>query len=66
MVRIRIPRRALELQFKGKRPMVRPKARWFTQLLEDIKKREKSRQEIEKDTLWEDRRDWRFFVHRLV
>jgi hypothetical protein len=39
MDRMRIPRKALELKFKGKRPMRQP-IRWFSQVLEDIKKRE--------------------------
>jgi hypothetical protein len=49
MDRSRIPRRALELQFKIKRPMEYPRRRW---VLEDTKKRRKSWQEIEKETLW--------------
>jgi hypothetical protein len=33
MDRTRIPRRALELKFKGKRPMGRPSIRWFSQVI---------------------------------
>lgn len=33
MVRTQTPRRALELQSKGKRPMGRPGTRWFSQVL---------------------------------
>jgi hypothetical protein len=36
-------RRALELKFKGQRPMERTRTRWFSQVLEDIKKMVKSR-----------------------
>jgi hypothetical protein len=35
-------------------------------VLEDKKKRANIRQEIEKESLWEDGKDWRLFVHRPV
>jgi hypothetical protein len=36
--------------------------RWLSQLLEDITKRGKSWQGIEKYRLWEDRRDGKLFI----
>lgn len=35
------------------------------QALEDIKKKRKSRQENEKERMWEERSDWRLFIHRM-
>jgi hypothetical protein len=35
----RILKRALELEFKGRRPMGQSRTKWFSQVLEDIKKR---------------------------
>jgi hypothetical protein len=43
------------------------KTRWCNQALEeDIKKRGKSWQDIKKEKLWEERRDWRFLIHRSI
>jgi hypothetical protein len=49
MYTIRIPRRALKLKFKGKRPMGRPRTWRFNQILKDMKRRGKRWQEIEKN-----------------
>jgi hypothetical protein len=40
--------RATELKLKGRRPMGQSRLRWFSQVLEDIRKRGKSWQEIER------------------
>jgi hypothetical protein len=40
-----------------------PRTRQHCQVLEDIKM-EELWQEIEKKRLWEDRRDWRLFIHQ--
>jgi hypothetical protein len=37
------PRRVLELKFKGKRCMVRPRRRWISQLLEEEEREELAR-----------------------
>jgi hypothetical protein len=66
MHRTRIPRKALELEFKGKRPMGRLGTRWFSHVLEGIEKRGKSWQEIKKVTLWEERNEWRLFMQQLA
>jgi len=47
---IRIPRRALQLIVKGKRLVKMPQTRWFSQLLEDTKKRGQM-DEIKKERL---------------
>jgi hypothetical protein len=60
MDRTRKPRRTLKLKFKGKRPMGQPRTTWFSQVLEDMKNREKSWQEIRKERL--QRRDMRLFI----
>jgi hypothetical protein len=44
-----IPRQILELNSKGKRPMGRPRTRWFSQILEDMEKQEKSWPRNEED-----------------
>jgi hypothetical protein len=51
----RMPRGALELIFKGKRPTTEQ----FSQVLEDIKKRRKNWKETKKERLLEKRRGWR-------
>jgi hypothetical protein len=48
MNRMRVTRKALELKFKGKGPMGKPRARWFCQALQVGEKREENWQEIKK------------------
>jgi hypothetical protein len=43
-----MPRRILELKFKGKRHTGRPRRRWFSQLLEDEEKEELAKNGIAK------------------
>jgi hypothetical protein len=64
--RTRILRRALDLKFKGNRLMGWSRTRWFGQVLGDVRKRGKSWQEIEKERLWEEVRDWRLLVHQPI
>jgi hypothetical protein len=51
MDRARIPSRALELKFKGKRFIRKPRTRLFSWVLEDIKNRGKRWLEIKKERL---------------
>jgi hypothetical protein len=51
MARTKILRRAFKLKLKGKRPMGQPRTRWLRHVLQDIKKRGKKWQEIEKERL---------------
>jgi hypothetical protein len=51
MHRARILMRALEIKFKGWRLMRQSIVRWFDWILEDVKKRGKSWQEIKKHKL---------------
>jgi hypothetical protein len=57
MGRTRLPRKASELQFKGKRPLGLSRTRWFNQVLQDIRIRRKSWYEIKKEKLWDNRKD---------
>jgi hypothetical protein len=41
---------ALKLKFKGNTPVGQSKIRWFSQILEDIKKRVNSWQRIEQES----------------
>jgi hypothetical protein len=54
--RTAIPNRALQLKFKDS----------FKQVLEDVKKRGMSWQEIEGERLWKERQNLRLFSHGLV
>jgi hypothetical protein len=56
-------RRALDLTSLEKRPMGCVITRRFWQILEDVKKKGKSWKETEMQRLWEERRDWRLFIH---
>jgi hypothetical protein len=51
----KILRMALELKFKGMRPMGQSRIRRFSQVLEDINMGGKKWQEIKKERLWEER-----------
>jgi hypothetical protein len=51
-----IPRRALELIYKTKRPTGRSRMRWFSHVLEVLVKRGKSLQEMKEEQMWEERR----------
>jgi hypothetical protein len=42
---------ALELKFKGKRPMGQPRTSCFSQVLEDLNKREENWQKVERERL---------------
>jgi len=57
--RTRLLRRSLKLNLKGKRPMGWQRMWWFNQVQEDIKKRWNRWQDTEKETLWQDREEWR-------
>jgi hypothetical protein len=46
--------------------MGQPRTREFTEVLEGIKKRGLTGQETEKGRLWEQRIDWRLFIHLPV
>jgi hypothetical protein len=48
----RIQISASELKYKGQRHMGRHKIRWLSHLLEKIRKKEKSWQETEEESLW--------------
>jgi hypothetical protein len=50
----------------GETTMGQPRIKWFCQIMENIKNRGISRKEIEKEWLWEDRQDWRLYVHQPV
>jgi hypothetical protein len=63
MDRTCIPRGGSEFKFMAKRHMKQPRTRRLSQVLENIINRGKSKQETEKEELWEERRDWRSFVH---
>jgi hypothetical protein len=63
MVGTKTPRRASDLEFKGKIPMEEPRTRWFHEVPADIKKRGKSWQEMKKEKLEEGKRDWRLLIH---
>jgi hypothetical protein len=47
------------------RNMGQPRTRWFSQVLEDIKRRGKSWQEIEEEGSWEAGKDWSFVSQLL-
>jgi hypothetical protein len=49
--------RALELKFKGKKPVRCRRTRWFSHAIEDVKEGGKSWKEMEKERLLDDRRD---------
>jgi hypothetical protein len=60
MARSNIPKNGITIKFKGKRPLEWPRTRRFSQVLEDIKRRRRSWQEIKMKRQWEERRAWDF------
>jgi hypothetical protein len=55
--RTRISRRIFEVEFKGKRPTGQTRTKCFSYVLEYIQKRGSSREEIEKEIVWEEEED---------
>jgi hypothetical protein len=64
MDRTRIPIRQIKIKFKGERPMELPRAKLFSNVLGDSNTRGDDWQEIGKEALSEDRKNWRLFLHR--
>lgn len=58
-----IPKRALQLEFEDRDLMDSLEQDSFKQVLEDVKKREVSRQEIEGEGLWTQGQNSRLFIY---
>ena len=59
----RYPRKYLDWKPTGKRSRGRPRNRWIQNIGDGIRRRNKTFDEIEEDALYEDRREWRKFIH---
>jgi hypothetical protein len=59
----RIPKRMLDMKFRGRRPRARPRARRMDQVKRDMEKRGKKWTQMQQDRKWEDRDRWRFLCN---
>ncbi|XP_076065045.1 uncharacterized protein LOC143039078 [Oratosquilla oratoria] len=64
MVPERYPRRYYEWRPTGKRPVGRPRMRWWTNIERAIEKRSTTMEEVERTNGYEDRTQWRRFLWR--
>lgn len=62
----RLPKQALKLKGRGKRPLGRPRKRWLDQVKEDVEKRGVTWQDIVEGRMWQDRDRWRLLSRTVI